>query len=130
MTQDNRCENCGRKLPCEPCGARARQALEDSLLDRLEEMVTDAHTLILWFRLPEDAAWQHLNRLAAEWPGALEVIMPIEPGDTLGCRVAFNEEDLGKNPTAEWEVTETRVALIDNGPFFQAILAMGPPPWG
>lgn len=123
MDQQTRCENCGRKLPCAPCGAREQRALEDALLDRLGEMLADAQPLILWFRMPPSAARQHLNRLAAEWPGAMEVIEPIEEGDQLGCRVAVSAADLGRNPQAEWEVTETRVSAIDDTSFERALAA-------
>lgn len=131
MTRENqtRCENCGRKRPCEPCAARARQALEDALVDRMSEMVHDAQPLMLWFDLPLDQARQHCNRLHAEWPGALHVVEPEEPGDMLYCYVALNEEDLTKNPQAEWEVTETRVRRVDNEEFLRALRALGPPPW-
>ena len=124
MDQQTRCENCGRKLPCAPCGAREQRALEDALLDRLGEMTADAQPLILWFHMHPSAARQHLNRLCAEWPGALEVIEPIEEGDQLGCRVALSAASIGCNPAAEWEVTETRVSLIDDSAFERALEAV------
>ncbi len=92
-------------------------------------MAHDAQPLILWFELPMDQARQHLNRLAAEWPGAVEAIEPTEPGDVLGCRVALNQEDLGRNPQSEWEVTSTRVSLIDDERFMRAITRHGSAAW-
>lgn len=78
-------------------------------------MLADApQPLLIWFDLPEDAAWQHLNRLAAEWPGALDIIFPTEEGDLVGCTVAFHPDDLKRSPQSEWEVSETRVRCVDD----------------
>ena|SRR6185312_5719404 len=111
MDQNPRCENCGRKRPCEPCEARARQAREDAYLD--EVCIADGKPLIVWFDLPRSAAWEHLNRLLAEWPGAFRIILPTEPGDSLGCNLALTAADLSKNPS-NYEVSATRVRQIDD----------------
>jgi hypothetical protein len=58
--------------------------------------------------------WQSLNRLCAEWVGAIEIIEPTEPGDLLGCRLALRAQDIGRDPI-EYRVTPTRCAPEPKG---------------
>jgi hypothetical protein len=118
---NKRCEQCGRRLPCQPCDDLGARASEEAVLDALQEEPPRSSVLLVWFTSP--LARQHLNRLTAEWPGAIEVIEPTEPGDWLGCRIARTAQELEGTPVAEYEVDHRSIRRADayDDPFFQAL---------
>lgn len=121
MDNVNRCENCGRKNPCQDCLARGEVARQEALLDWIGQ--EQPGPIIVWFSSAPDVARQHLGRLVAEWPGAFEVIEPVEPDDLLGCRIAHSRSEIGRDPSSEWTVGETRVVRDDCVGFSNALTA-------
>lgn len=101
-----RCENCGRRLPCSPCDARAAETVTFDF-----ELPTGA-PIIVWFAGSPDEQLQLLNRLRAEWPFALDEIEPTEPGDSWGACLARHRSLLGLAVTAEFEVSSVRITKL------------------
>ena len=119
MDQNPRCENCGRKRPCQPCEARAAKEREDLLLDQIAS-AQDGHPLMVWFDMPEDAALEHMTRTIAEWPGCCDV---LDTGDLLGLKLALHPDDLSQDPSAEYVVTATHVRKLNDTAFLRELKA-------
>lgn len=103
------CPNCGGPGPCEACLGRAAQALHELETDRSHAAPAPAGAaLLVWFHGPESLQRQHLTRVCAEWPGAIEILTPELPGNLWGCRLALRACDLGREPI-ELEVYPGRV---------------------
>lgn len=103
---DNRCPNCGRKQPCEPCTRKEAERREDARLDALH--APDRGYLLVYFSAAPALAQQHLNRLRAEWPGAVREEAPDQWRDYWSgcCRIARMRSELDGECVATYEVRE------------------------
>lgn len=85
---------------------------DDAYELELQREPSPSPVLLVWFVGDESTQRQNLTRLAGEWPYALEVIEPIEPGDLWGARIARCSSLLERDPTAEFEISDRFVSRV------------------
>ncbi len=106
------CPQCGARKPF--CGTACRRAEADEQRERelaaLERVVLPGRSVHLEFHGTLDEQRLLVNRLRAEWRWAIEIVDPIEPGDSYLANVAREVADLGGPLDLVYEVSLAGIA--------------------
>lgn len=123
MFMDRRCVCCGKSTHSQDfqlCGGCFEE--QTRLASDVDLQAAEPWTAIVWFFGPMSEQLQLLNRLHAEWRGALEVIEPSDDYPDLGVRISRYARDLRRNPDAEFNITMAGIERVDDA-WLEASLA-------